>query len=145
MATKTKLNPIHHSKPKTRAEAQAQARYWKQFLPRGFRIRVWENMGWHWCLGLDYICISPSYFKPHIEFWCLVTSTPELHSGCGSHEFNENTNSHYKSPDILWARERARIRRVSQQYRDRYQAIMDWTDKFSGKGKRTTKAKKRPC
>lgn len=51
---------------------------------RGWKIRVWENIGWHWCIyhGEGHLSISPSYDgkKLHIMFsLCMpLAGTPGL-------------------------------------------------------------------
>ena len=32
----------------TKQEAVAMARLWLKNMPGGWRVRVWENLGWHW-------------------------------------------------------------------------------------------------
>lgn len=47
---------------RTKAEAEANGRKWKATLPaagRGWTLRVWDNLGWHWSLTLGPLSVYP--------------------------------------------------------------------------------------
>jgi hypothetical protein len=49
---------------------------------KGWRLRVWENLGWHFNLQRGYASISESFGG---EYYCLITDDPShLGSGCGA-------------------------------------------------------------
>ena len=57
-------------KTKRKAEAQAKKLLAKMKSP-GWKIDVWENMGWHYCLRNGVLTINPSSVFPG-TFLCLI-------------------------------------------------------------------------
>jgi hypothetical protein len=48
----------------TRAEAQAAGRAVKERLAgRGWKVRVWENLGWHWAVHKGPLQIYPAAYR----------------------------------------------------------------------------------
>jgi len=57
----------------TRAEALKRGRELRKLFPKGWKIRVWENLGWHLAFTFtEYVSVyfSPENKKP--RFFCLM-------------------------------------------------------------------------
>lgn len=63
---------------KTQAEAKEVGRYWLKTLPKGWKLEVWENLGWHWRLEKGDLAVSPMD----------KTSKTNPHFSASIHEFN---------------------------------------------------------
>lgn len=60
----------------TRAAALTQARQFRdQFGLRGWKIRVWKNMGWHWDLHKDHLWVYAHESRKSAYKWSAGIST----------------------------------------------------------------------
>lgn len=115
-------------RPRSRVEAKAQAQYWVKTLPEGFRIKVWENLGWHWCL--DNIVIS---IKAHwgignlLSFWAMVTDNPE-HLGSGSFDYQDPKHKHHDTALKCLSSTAKRAKEQARELQERHRLVGDFME-----------------
>lgn len=88
---------------KANAEAMAVS---ARLKTHGWRIRVWENMGWHWCLtntlcGLSLHTSGPYYAKGTRKYFCMIATGSERNVSHGSCE--TRTNLYHANPNKVIA------------------------------------------
>jgi hypothetical protein len=54
----------------------------KKMKGKGWRLRVWENIGWHYCVINGPVQVYP-LSSSHTEYHCLVSSNSVSRGGCG--------------------------------------------------------------
>lgn len=59
---------------KQQAEAQAAKALAKMRNPKTWKVRVHENLGWHWNLNAanGQICVAPGY-DGNTDFFCMIS------------------------------------------------------------------------
>jgi len=67
---------------KTKEEATKAGKALKKKLGKQWKIRVWQNMGWHYCcyLGKGFISVYPSFDGD--EFHCMLDLTMPFAGDC---------------------------------------------------------------
>jgi hypothetical protein len=68
---------------------------------KGWKVRVWENMGWHWCLTnkLCGLSLHNSTDIQGLTFWCMMADGDSkncYHGSCGF----QSTTDHFKNPNL---------------------------------------------
>jgi hypothetical protein len=67
---------------KTRAEAAAAGKQAQRQLPKGWKLRVWENLGWHYSLSKGNVRLLPP--DDISDRWsCLISEVPTDVPGSG--------------------------------------------------------------
>lgn len=62
---------------RTKSEAEAEAKKWRDTLPgspRKWKLEVWENLGWHWAYHLGPISVHYSTIFGKKPFSVLIAS-----------------------------------------------------------------------
>jgi hypothetical protein len=80
---------------KTKAEAKKAATNLRRRLGSGWKIRMWENMGWHYSVSTagGRVSVSPSFLKN--TFFCMISlSLP----GGGDIRCGKSSGRHFKDP-----------------------------------------------
>jgi hypothetical protein len=78
-----------------------EAALWKKTLPNkgdGWKVRVWNNVGWHWALESDRLSVRPSYFRDKIMFFCLISEDDKTMKGGGRGCWSSAGKSHADTP-----------------------------------------------
>jgi hypothetical protein len=92
---------------RTKEEAEATGTAAKALLTsKGWKLRVWENDGWHWELCNHIISLHSSRLNQHGKFWALVTD--EVRSvGSGAMLFSDPAGVAFEHADPNVVVERA--------------------------------------
>lgn len=109
----------------TRREAELQAiRYLHKMHGKGWYTRVWENVGWHWCLhnGPVNVNASHSAFGPP-TFWAMVSPTD---GGSGGLAAWSPDHKHFRDPNKA-ARHAIK---AARRYVDSLDSVVKMTEKI---------------
>jgi len=72
----------------------------KQMAGRGWKLRVWENLGWHYCVNSGPVSVYPSYNEGN--FFCLISTDPKK-AGFGGSAWTNSSASPHKNPNqVVW-------------------------------------------
>jgi len=91
---------------KEQAQRKAKALVRKMRNPKGWKTRVWENLGWHYCIEKGAVSVWSSFDG---TFFCMISSDVECPgSGLGMW----TTTYHSKDPNVALRMEAASAREV---------------------------------
>lgn len=82
---------------KTKKEIELEAKAALNSLPNkaGWKVRIWENLGWCWSLYNGPISVYPSTLKGC--FYCMIAPSVD-ERGCGAGEWTVNDKKRCKTP-----------------------------------------------
>ena len=71
----------------TKRDAERGANHLVGLMTEGqWKIRIWQNLGWHYSVHNEWIAISPRYFNGRLRgFYALLSDRPGTPSGSPSY------------------------------------------------------------
>lgn len=85
---------------RTKSEAVAKGRaLLARMKGKGWKLRVHENLGWHYCVYSGPVGVSPSRTSQGVRFFSLVAGEPEGSKGSSGLAVWSPNGTDYKDPN----------------------------------------------
>jgi hypothetical protein len=112
----------------TKTQAETAAKLALNSLPnkKGWKTRIWENLGWCWSLENGPISVYPSTLPGH--FHCMIAPSIE-ERGCGAGEWTDCSKKRCTTPWDAVLQEVEIVRKHIEEQTKRYAALSSEFDK----------------